>query len=85
MFDCRVRAFLWALWLASMGIAVFGQEHRVTLKGKLFATGDTECEFSIDPEDGSEEIWFRSKGYLCDYWKGTEARPFIITMGPTDK
>jgi len=49
MLDLRVRAFALAVGFAASGVALFGQQHTVTLHGKLFRAPDVECGFFLDP------------------------------------
>lgn len=80
-----VRALLIGLWLAACGFAVFGQEHKVTLVGKLFQVPDAECSFFLDPTGDSEGIQTFTVlpgEYLCDYLKGSDGRPFVVILQP---
>lgn len=86
MLDVRVRAFVLAVWLASMGIAAFGQEpkHKVTLKGKLFTSGEDNCHFFLDPEGDSESVGLDASSgvYLCDWLAGSNTKSFTVILIP---
>jgi len=79
--DVRVRAIALGVYLALCGVALFGQEHKVTLNGTLFEANH-ECHFILDPEGESEsvELVATSGVFLCDYLRGTKR--VVITISP---
>ena len=87
MLDCRVRAFLLALYLAALGLTfAHGAVRGVTLHGKLYVVPETDCTFSLEPEGDSEGITaITLGGYLCDYFAGSTAQRMTVTITPEGK
>lgn len=96
MLDMRVRVFIIAIWLTVTGVlgavesAIFGQQHVVTLRGKLFVSPSDEqaadgCRFFTDSTDDSpsiQELRFNDGEYICDFLRGSNAHAFTITLSP---
>lgn len=84
--DCRVRAFALAVWLAALGLVVFGAGSKMTLRGKLYAT-EQEADnglFFLDPDGESESISVvaNAGGIVADYLHGSVGRTVVITIEP---
>lgn len=86
-FVCWVLAVALGEVLGLYVVDVFGQERKVTLEGRLWATPDQECAWFTDPigESLSIELKTLPESYLCDYLKGSEGSDVIITIGPKPK
>jgi hypothetical protein len=83
MLDWRLRTWLLALYLAALGwFIVFGQSHKLALRGKLFATEEQAANgtFFIDPDTDSESVTISAQGYVRDWLDGTVGRDVVITI-----